>query len=75
MGGIRGKVKTIIMDKAPSADSLRMQSNLGFQSGGYTSLTEALNAEFEITLTEAEVEAQATVNDVVLLVESKVPNP
>ncbi len=75
MSDIRGRVKTIIMDKAPSADSLRMQADMGFQSGGYTSLTDALNAEFSISLTDAEVEAQSTVNDVVLLVESKVPNP
>lgn len=70
---IKGRVKTIIVDKAPSADSLDMKAQLGFQAGSYGDLTNALNTEFGISLTEAEVEAQQRVIDVVNLVESKLP--
>ncbi len=73
MGGVKGKVRSIIMDKAPNADSVTMKAELGFQSGGYTALTDALNLEFGTTLTEAQVDAQNTVGDVITLVESNMP--
>ena len=71
MGDTKGRVKSIIMDKAPNAESITMKAELGFQSGGYTDLTNALNQEFSIHLSEAEVDAQNTVGDVITLVESK----
>lgn len=68
------KVRTIIIDKAANADNLTMQGELGYQSGGYTPLTQELNVAFHLNLTDAEVEAQATVLDVINLVESKIPH-
>lgn len=73
MGDTKGRVKSIIMDKAPNAESVTMKAQLGFQSGGYTALTEALNQEFGTTLSEAEVDAQNTVGDVITLVENNLP--
>ncbi len=70
---VKGKTKKIIMDKAPSGDNLDMKAQMGFQAGSYGDLTNALNTEFNISLTEAEVEAQQRVIDVVNLVESKLP--
>jgi len=71
---IRLRVRTIIIDKAANANNLTMQSELGYQSGGYTPLTQELNVAFNLNLTDAEVEAQATVLDVINLVESKIPH-
>lgn len=73
MSDIKGRVKSIIMDKAPNAESVRMKAELGFQSGGYTALTEALNLEFGTALTEAQVDAQNSVGDVITLVENNMP--
>jgi acyl carrier protein len=73
MGGVKGKVRSIIVDKAPNADSVTMKAELGFQSGGYTALTDALNLELGTTLTEAQVDAQNTVGDVITLVENNMP--
>ena len=73
MGGVKGKVRSIIVDKAPNADSVTMKAELGFQSGSYTALTDALNLEFGTTLTEAQVDAQNTVGDVITLVENNMP--
>ena len=50
-----------------------MKAELGFQSGGYTALTDALNLEFGTTLSEAQVDAQNTIGDVITLVENNMP--
>lgn len=71
---IRRKVRNIILDKAANADNLTMQGELGYQNGGYAPLTRELNVAFHINLTDAELEAQATVLDVINLVESKIPH-
>jgi hypothetical protein len=71
---IKGRVRSIIMDKAANADNLTMQGELGYQSGGYAPLTQELNVAFHLNLTDAEVETQATVLDVINLVESKIPH-
>ncbi len=68
--GIKGRVKTIIMDKAPSADQLTMQGNLGFTNTVYPQLADAFNAEFGTSVTAAELEGLSTVNDVVVYMES-----
>jgi acyl carrier protein len=73
MGDKGPKTKSIIMDKAPNAETVTMKAELGFQSGGYTALTDALNQAFGTTLTEAQVDAQNTVGDVITLVENNTP--
>lgn len=69
-GGIKGKVKSIIMDKAPSGDQLTMQNQLGFQNGGYQPLADAFNAAFGTAVTATELEGLNTVEDVVVYMES-----
>ncbi len=69
----KGRVKTILIDKAPSGDNLSMQQNLGFSSGNYQPLADALNAEFGTTVGPADIENLSTVNDLVAYMESIVP--
>lgn len=64
-----GRFKTIIMDKAPGGEQLAMQSDLGYTSQDYTVLANAFNAEFGTSVTAAELEGLATVNDVIIYME------
>ena len=73
MADIKGRVKTILIDRAPSADGLSMTITLGFTPGDYQPLADALNKEFNIQVTAAELNPLATINDVVVFIESKTP--
>lgn len=73
MSTTKGRVKTIIIDKAPSGDGLFMQQTMGFSAGNYQPLVDALNAEFGTNVVCADVENLSTVNDVVAYMESIVP--
>ncbi len=66
-----GKVKIIIMDKAPSGDQLTMQGDLGYTSSDYQGLADAFNAEFGTAVTAAQLEGLATVNDVEVFMEGQ----
>lgn len=61
---IKGRVKTIIMDKAPQGDSLTMQAQLGFQPSDYDGLAEAFNQAFGTAVTAADLQPLGTVQDV-----------
>jgi hypothetical protein len=66
----KGRVKTIIMDKAPQGDSLNMQAQLGFQPGDYNELANAFNEAFDISVTAADLQPLATVQDVYTYIEN-----
>jgi hypothetical protein len=63
-GDIKGKVKTIIMDKAPLGDTLNMQAQLGFQPSDYDGLATAFNEALGTSVTAADLQPLSTVKDV-----------
>ncbi len=68
-----GKVKNIIMDKAPSGSALSMVNDLGYTSGDLQLLADACNTEFGTTITANDLQPLLTVNDVELYVNSQIP--
>ena len=66
----KGRVKVIIMDKAPNGDQLNMQNELGFQGADYVALANAFNQEFGTQVTAADIDNLPTVQDVVNYMES-----
>ncbi len=71
MPDFKGKVKAIIIDKAPEGDNLSMQQTLGFVAGEYTVLADAFNLAFGTQVTADELETLTTVNDVVVFMENQ----
>lgn len=67
---VKGRVKTIIMDKAPRADNLLMQQELGFIPGQMDDLAAAFNAEFGTNVSGTNLDNLQTVQDVVAYMES-----
>lgn len=70
MSDIKGRVKTIIMDKAPNADNLQMQSEMGYNQPAYQAMVDAFNAEFGTNVQVSDVDHLNTVGDVVVYMES-----
>lgn len=69
-GGIKGRVKAIIMDKAPKGDQIKMQAEFGFQTPDYQALATEFNAAFGTQVTESDLSGLQTVDDVVIYMES-----
>lgn len=69
MSDFKGKVKTIIVDKAPNADNLHMQSEMGYNQPAYQAMVDAFNAEFGTNVQVSDVDHLGTVGDVVAYME------
>jgi len=65
-----GKVKVIIMDKAPNFNSLNMQTTLGFQPADYVTLATTFNQELGTQVTAADIDLFATVEELVAYMET-----
>jgi hypothetical protein len=66
----KGRVKVIIMDKAPNYENLQMQSDLGYDQPAYQAMVDAFNAEFGTNVQVSDVDHLATVGDVVAYMET-----
>jgi len=69
-GNNKGRVKTIIIDKAPLGDTLIMQAQLGFQPSDYDELANAFNEAFGTSVTAADLQPLVSVKDVYEYIDS-----
>jgi hypothetical protein len=69
MSDIGKRVKKIIMDKAPNADDLQMQSEMGYNQPAYQAMVDEFNAELGTNVQVSDVDHLATVGDVVAYME------
>ena len=73
MADEKSRVKSIIMDKAPSGNALKMGADMGFTTGDMTPLADAFNLEFNIHINGSDLQPLATVEDVVNFVINQIP--
>ena len=67
------RVKSIIMDKAPSGNALKMAADLGYTTGDLTPLADAINLEFNININGIDLQPLDSVEEVVNYVISQLP--
>ena len=67
------RIKHIIMDKAPSGNTLRMSADLGFTNGDLQPLADAFNLEFNTNITGPDLQPLNSVEEVTNYVISQIP--